>query len=124
MGSVPAVFTEKEAVCPAVTVWLAGAVAIDGATGVELLLLETTPAQPEFANPASTATRTRAQRFIMCLFHKVFSGIQLSCMGKNIQPELGASRKPVRAGRQASCISNARRVPVSPQLLAGPESGL
>jgi len=97
--------TEKEAVCPEVTVWLAGAVAIEGAIGVELLLLETTPAQPEFANPASTATKTRAQRFIMRLFHKVFSGTQPSCIGQeqiSRKAELRANLSGLEAGLAAS----------------------
>jgi len=116
--------TEKEAVCPAVTVWLAGTVVIEGATGVEPLVLETTPAQPEFANSASIATKTRAQRFIMRLFHKVFSGTQLSCIGQEQSAGKRSFAQTSQGRRQASCISKARRVPVSAQLLAGPEIGL
>jgi hypothetical protein len=93
--------TEKEAVCPELTVWLAGVVVIEGAIGVELLLLEATPAQPEFANPASTVTKTSAQRFIMRLFHKVFSGNQPSCIGQeeiSRKAELRANLTGLEAG--------------------------
>jgi hypothetical protein len=41
MGAVPAAATLKLADCPAGTVWLAGCVLIEGATGAEPLITET-----------------------------------------------------------------------------------
>lgn len=73
----PVAATEKEAVWPDVTVWLVGCVLMDGATGAGLLLLETIPEHPEFTIASSTANKTRAQRFIVRLFHEIFSGARL-----------------------------------------------
>ncbi len=69
--------TEKEAGWPAVTVWLVGSVPIDGATGARLLVLATIPEHPEFTIATSTTSKTRAPRFIVCLFHELFSGAWL-----------------------------------------------
>jgi hypothetical protein len=41
MGAVPVAATPKVADCPAVTVWLAGCVLIEGASGAETLITET-----------------------------------------------------------------------------------
>jgi len=65
------------AVWPEVTVWLVGCVLIDGADGAGLLLPETIPEHPEFTIASSTANKTRAQRFIVRLFHEIFSGARL-----------------------------------------------
>ena len=73
-GAVPIAATEKVAVWPEVTVWLVGCVLIDGADGAGLLLPETIPEHPEFTIASSTANNPRAQRFIVRLFHEIFSG--------------------------------------------------
>jgi len=54
---VPVVATEKVADCPAVTVWLAGCVVIEGAANLPLALL-TIPAHPERKKLGSSATAT------------------------------------------------------------------
>ena len=73
----PAAATEKVAVWPEVTVWFVGCVLIEGPTDAGLLLLATIPEHPEFTIATSTTSKTRAQRFIVCLFHELFSGAWL-----------------------------------------------
>jgi hypothetical protein len=49
-----------------------------GATGAVLLEPETTPAQPELANPTSIANKPRAQRFIVYLSQRISPGVRLA----------------------------------------------
>jgi hypothetical protein len=72
---------------------------IEGATGAEPLVLETTPAQPEFANPASTATKTRVQRFIMRL--QSFHRDPAICIGQEQSAGKRSFAQTCQGGRQA-----------------------
>jgi hypothetical protein len=59
--------TLKEAVWPAVTVWLAGCVVIEGATGAifKVGVAATPPEHPKFTIASSKTKKTRPKRTIM-----------------------------------------------------------
>jgi len=70
----------KVAVCPAVTVWLAGCVLIEGATGGAGFVAETYPPHPALTIPiAKTNTHKTAPSRLMItsLFQNVFPGARL-----------------------------------------------
>jgi len=90
--------TEKDAVWPAVTVWLDGCAVIEGLTGVELWLVEANPAHPAFANADSIANKISAPRFIVRLTHGNCSRRD-SLVGKGILSQKTAPpTRPLRAG--------------------------
>jgi hypothetical protein len=71
---VPAADTEKVAVCPAVTDWLAGWDVSEGAVVTEPVVLDASPEQPVERIPSSITTKTKLKRFIQCLFQRKFPG--------------------------------------------------
>src|SRR6266700_7205291 len=79
-GAVPVATTVNVAVCPAVTVWLAGCVVIEGATGAPGFVAETYPPHPAHTIPIakSNTHKTAPRRFmITSLFQNVFPGSRL-----------------------------------------------
>ncbi len=70
--------TEKVAVCPAVTVWVAGCIVTIGATWAELFAPETIPEHPEPASASATTNKIKPQRFIVRLFRETCPGVRLA----------------------------------------------
>src|SRR6266581_4840190 len=84
-GAIPVATTVNVAVCPAVTVWLAGWVVIEGAAGDPLLVPATYPPHPSFTIPIvrSNPNKTTPRRFmITSLLQNVFPGARLLGMEK------------------------------------------
>src|SRR6266550_627738 len=78
-GAVPVATTVNVAICPAVTVWLAGCVVIEGATGGPGFVAETYP-HPALTIPIAKGNthKTAPRRFmITSLFQNVFPGTRL-----------------------------------------------
>ena len=69
--------TEKEAVCPAATDWLAGWVVIEGAVATEPVVLEASPEQPPEKTPSWITTKTKLKRFMRRLSQRNSPGASL-----------------------------------------------
>src|SRR5580693_2990200 len=57
---------------------------MDGATGAALVLPVTIPEHPELTLTINAANKTRGQRFIACLSHKIFPGERFY---RGVQPQ-------------------------------------
>lgn len=62
--------TEKDAVCPAVTDWLAGCVVIEGTVVTDPVVVEASPEHPTEKIPSSITAITKSDRFIPSLLKK------------------------------------------------------
>ncbi len=63
--------TEKDAVCPAVTDWLAGCVVIEGTVATDAVVVDASPEHPAEKIPSSITATTKSDRFIPSLLKKV-----------------------------------------------------
>ena len=114
--------TEKEAVCPAATDWLAGWVVIEGAVATEPVVLDASPEQPPEKTPSWITTKTKLKRFMHCLFQEVSPARHL----------LAKSRKSAGSRRRvlpSACVETGPKETIGGrtagrQLLVRPENGL
>ena len=63
--------TEKDAVCPAVTDWLAGCIVIEGTAVTDPVVVDASPEHPTEKIPSSITATTKSDRFIPSLLKKV-----------------------------------------------------